>query len=188
MAQKIVTLCDAHQLHEEEVAGESWEVTLRAPGASKATTWAIDLCPEDGKTLVDLGTMLDAAGRVTDGPRRKAPTAARNTPRTDVQAHAAPTATRGGAMAPVAVAHTPEGWPCPVDGCGKVSATRAGLQTHVRAYHQMSLAEATGAPLPYACDVAGCDRRFSHVQGLAAHRRNGHGLSRHASGEGTGAA
>jgi len=190
MAQKIVTVCDAHQLHEEEVEGQSWEVSIRPPGAPRATTWEVDLCTDDGKTLVDLGAMLDAVGRVTEGPRRKASTAARNTPRTDAQAHAAPMPTRarrkGANTAALEVPHTAEGWPCPVEGCTHVSTTRSALGVHVRARHDQSLAEALGVPTPYVCDV--CEKQFSHPQGLGAHRRAAHGLSRHVRAEESGAA
>jgi hypothetical protein len=172
MAQRIVTICDAHARNDEETEGAPWEVTLLAPGESKATTWAIDLCEDDGKTLRDLAVMLDAVGHVTDGPRRrgsKAPTAAREAPRTAAQAVTAPTST--GAVA------------CPVDGCDAVPRNRVALMSHLRARHDgMSLAEATGAPTPYACP--NCDRRFSHPTGLGAHRRAAHGVR----GAGSGAA
>lgn len=176
MAQKIVTLCDAHARNDEETEGAGWEVTLLAPGESKATTWAIDLCEDDGKTLSDLAVMLDAIGRVTEGPRRrgsKAPTAARNAARTDAGAHSAPTA-RASGLPPVEAPHTAAGYPCPLDGCGKVPANRKALMSHLRQQHDgMSLAEATGQPLPYACPD--CERRFSHPTGLGAHRRSAHG-------------
>jgi hypothetical protein len=179
MAQKIVTLCDAHQLHEEEAPGETWEVTLRAPGETKATTWTVDLCTDDGKSLGDLATMLDAVGRVTDGPRRKVATAARKEARNAQEAHTAPRrhpSTNQGRNAPVQASATAEGFPCPVEGCTKVPKTRPGLISHLRTYHDgLSLAEATGAPMPHACPE--CGRMFSHVQGMGAHRRNVHGVA-----------
>jgi hypothetical protein len=193
MSQKIVTLCDAHQLHDEEVPGAAWEVTLRAPGEAKATTWTVDLCEDDGKSLEDLATMLNAVGRVTDGPRRKMATAARKAARTDAQARTAPTAheaTRApnrGLNTAVPANETAEGFPCPVDGCGKVPATRKALMLHLRHSHDgMSLAEAMGAPLPYECPD--CDRAFSHVQGLGAHRRSAHGVRPHEAAGASGAA
>jgi hypothetical protein len=189
MSQKIVTLCDAHQAHDEERPGLSWEVTLLAPGATKATTWAVDLCEDDGKTLEDLATMLTAVGRVTDGPRKRvtrdvesrtaANAAARVAARNAQESHTAPRTgrTNVGANAPVGTElETAEGFPCPVDGCDKVPATRVGLMSHLKHYHDgLSLAEATGAPMPYPCQD--CDRRFSHAQGLAAHRRSAHGVA-----------
>src|SRR5436190_18891714 len=69
MAQRIVTLCDAHQQHDEDAPGVTWEVSLTAPGDSKPTVWEVDLCEDDGKTLRDLAVMLGAIGRRTAGPR-----------------------------------------------------------------------------------------------------------------------
>jgi hypothetical protein len=155
MAQRIVTTCDAHAAHDEDAPGVTWTVTLLAPGESKPTTWEVDLCDQDGKTLTDLSVMLGAIGRQTDGPRRRA-TAARESTR-EARAHGA--------------------HPCPVDGCGKVSSTSNGLQTHVRHDHGMTMAEAMGEPLPYACDSPACLRAFSTPQGLGAHRKSVHGIA-----------
>lgn len=118
--------------------------------------------------------MLGAVGRVTDGPRRTVNTAAR------VAARAAQgrphRATNRGANAAVGTdLETPEGWPCPVDGCEKVSNSRTGLASHVRHVHGISLAEVIGAPTPYLCPD--CPRAFSHRQGLGAHRRSAHGAA-----------
>ena len=71
MAQRIVTVCDAHQAREEEAAGAPWQVSVLAPGESKPTTWEVDLCPEDGKPLEDLAEMLRLIGRQTEGPKRR---------------------------------------------------------------------------------------------------------------------
>jgi len=144
-----------------------------APGATKATTWKVDLCEDDGKSLVDLATMLEEVGRVTDGPRRKVATAARKAARNAGEAHTAPR-NNTGMNAAVSATETAEGFPCPMDGCGRVPRNRVALMSHLRHFHDgISLAEATGAPLPYACPD--CDRRFSHAQGLGAHRRAAHG-------------
>lgn len=179
MGQKIITLCDVHELNDEEVTGEGWTVSLQAPGEGKPVTWEVDLCADDGKGLRDLAVMLDAVGRVVDGPRRKVATAARKAARRDAQgpagppAHAAPRPSKYG-LPPVEAPHTAEGYPCPVEGCGKLPATRKALMSHLQHYHDgLSLAEATGQPTPYACPD--CERRFSHPTGLGAHRRAAHG-------------
>lgn len=170
MAQKIVTMCDAH-LHTEEaeVPGLAWEVTLLGPGESKPTTWAVDLCHADGKTLEDLAVMLTAVGRITEGSkkaRREAARAAmaRESSPTAGTAHAAPTAALG-----VNAARS-----CPVEGCGAVAKNRQALASHLRSAHDgMSLAKAYGQPEPYACPD--CDFSSARPQGLGAHRRAAHG-------------
>jgi len=164
MAQRIITLCDVHARSDEDKAGATWEVTLTGPGL-KATTWEVDLCADDGKGLEDLATMLDEVGRVTHGKRAKAPTAARNGARTAGQGRPGPV--------PIEAPTDASGaFPCPVDGCGKTSRTQGGLRTHLSSKHGMTLAEATGAPLPYACPH--CERKFSHPTGMHAHVRSAH--------------
>ena len=173
MAQKIVTLCDAHMANDEETEGAPWVVSLTGPG-EKPVTWEVDLCDQDGKTLRDLATMLDAVGRVTEGPRRKVATAARRAARTAAQAHAAPRA-RPEAHSPVEAPHTAEGWPCPVEGCGKVPRTRNGLASHLRGMHDgLTIAAATGQPERFVCPE--CGFRSARAQGLGAHRRAAHGV------------
>jgi hypothetical protein len=174
MAQKIVTLCDPHQRHDEEVPGAPWTVTLQGPEDGRPTTWAIDLCEDDGKTLVDLASMLDAVGRVVDGPRRKVATAARKAARAEAQAHHAPVY-RNDAQRPVEAPRTAEGFPCPVDGCGKVPSTHAALSSHLRSFHGTSIAAATGQPEPFQCPE--CDFSSARPQGLGAHRRSAHGVA-----------
>ena len=101
MAQKIVTMCDAHLYSEDaEVPGVAWEVTLLGPGQTKPTTWVVDLCADDGKTLEDLSVMLGTVGRVTDGPRRpRKPTADRTAPGAPAAAHTAPRELLAGRLA-----------------------------------------------------------------------------------------
>ena len=68
-------------------------------------------------------------------------------------------------------ASPPSREPCP--SCDYLSATHAGLVSHMRDKHETTLAEATGtADIP--CQVRGCDRKFSAVQGLAVHMRRVH--------------
>lgn len=154
MAQRIVTLCDAHAANDEDAPGATWEVTLRGPGLTKGATWEVDLCEQDGKTLTDLSVMLDTIGRRTAGKAPK-PTAARDT--------------------------SSEPWMCPVAGCGKVPSTRKGLQSHLRTYHGgMSLAKALGRPEPYECPEPGCGFTSARPQGIGAHRKMVHGYSPHA--------
>lgn len=164
MAQKIVTLCDVHQRNDEERAGVAWELTMTGPDNSRPITWEVDLCDDDGKMLRDLATMLDQVGRRTGGTKASAARTATASPKVHTSG-----------PAPVESRHTAEGWPCPMDGCDKAPQTRAGLMSHLRTQHDgISLAEATGQPLPYACPE--CDRKFSHPTGLGAHRRAAHGV------------
>jgi len=158
MAQRIVTICDVHARDDVDHEGQTWTVMVQGPDDGKPRTWEIDLCADEGKPLDDLATMLGEVGRLVDGPRRyaKGATAARQL------AHAAQVRTATAA---------PE-WACPVPGGGKVPKNRGSLQSHVRNQHGISLAEALGQPLPYACEA--CGRKFSHPTGLAAHRRAAH--------------
>ena len=161
MAQKIVTLCDPHQANDEEVPGAPWVVTMQGPEDSRPTTWAIDLCEDDGKTLRDLAAMLGAVGRVTEGPRRGMPTAARKAAREAAQAHRAPEDQRG--------------VPCPLEDCDSVLANESSRAAHMRQQHGMSIAAALGQPEPYGCPD--CDFRSARPQGLGAHRRAVHGTA-----------
>lgn len=163
MAQRIVTLCDAHQTeHDEEVPGTTWEVTLMAPGETKPRTWEVDLCEADGKPLTDLATYLSTIGRQTEGPKRKRAAAAKASSQVGGSAHAAAQVTDD------------EAWPCPVEGCGKRPATRKALGSHLRQYHDgMSLAQALGEPEPFKCPD--CDFTSSRPQGVGAHRSHAHG-------------
>lgn len=171
MAQKIVTMCDAH-LHTEEaeIPALAWEVTLLEPGQTKPTTWSIDLCREDGKTLEDLAVMLGTVGRVIDGPRRpRKLTADRRATPAPAAAHAAPSASLTAEDA---------GGPCPVEGCTKSPSTHKALISHLRQNHNgMTMAAAFGRPEPFACPEPGCDFRSSRPQGLGAHRKAIHGTS-----------
>lgn len=180
MAQRIVTLCDVHQRNEEDAPGATWQITLQAPGEAKPQVWEIDLCEDDAKTLRDLGVMLGTVGRPASGrkgsrkpqnrsvaasPAARVNTAPRESqnPHNQIPALEVPTDADG---------H----YPCPVDGCDLVSATRDGITSHLRHRHDLSVAEAYGFPTPYPCGVEGCDRAFSHPQGAGNHRRMAHGI------------
>lgn len=179
MAQKIVTLCDAHAAHDEDAAGQRWEVTVLAPGESRPTTWSIDLCHDDGKTLVDLATMLTNVGRVESGPRgaRKAATAARNVAN-GATAHTSNGRPAGGKGSAIEVPTNAAGrYPCPVAECDHDTRTKGGITSHVRDHHHLSLGEAMGLPLPYACGIGDCPRAFTHAQGAGVHRRTVHGMA-----------
>jgi len=39
MAQRILTVCDAHAANDEDAPGVPWEVTLKGPGITKGATW-----------------------------------------------------------------------------------------------------------------------------------------------------
>jgi hypothetical protein len=70
MAQRIQTVCDVHQARDEEADGLTWTVAFTAPGARSATTYEIDLCPDDAKGLSDVLDMVGDLGRRVDGPGR----------------------------------------------------------------------------------------------------------------------
>jgi hypothetical protein len=162
MAQRIITLCDVHARSDEDAAGTTWAVTLQGPDG-KPTSWEIDLCEDDGKTLVDLAVMLNAVGRVTAGPKRRVAASERRQVREDQ---------RSGLAAPKAPEAAPE-WPCPL--CDKAPISRSALASHLNRHHDgITVAEARGEPLPFDCPE--CDKAFSHPTGLGAHRRTIHGV------------
>ena len=178
MAQKIVTMCDAHMATtDDEVPAFAWEVTLLAPGESKPTTWSVDLCRDHAKELLDLADTLNSVGRITEGSRkaRRAnarATADRQSTPAPKEAHTAPSeplAAPNGSMVPT---------PCPVDGCDAVPATRKSLVSHLRHMHDgMTMDQALGRARPYACPEPGCDFASSRPQGLGAHRKAAHGTA-----------
>lgn len=80
MAQRIQTICDVHQSHDQTVDGLSWSITIAAPG-DNPVTYTIDLCDEDGRDLVKLTELLAAFGRrSSSGTHRKAKTEPSPTP------------------------------------------------------------------------------------------------------------
>lgn len=167
MAQRIITLCDAHQeTTGEDVLGTAWEVSLLAPGASRPTTWSVDLCEDHGKELEDLAKMLGTVGRVLEGPRGagKQSVARQSTP-APATSHTAPSA------APTAQNA------CPVDGCDYKGPNRSSLNSHLRHQHSLTRAKAFGQPEPYACPAPGCGFRSSRPQGIGAHVHGAHGGS-----------
>lgn len=171
MAQRIITLCDAHALHDAEAPGVQWEVTITAPGA-KPTAYAIDLCDDDAKPLRDLLEFLAEAGRRAvqqpGKPARKSGGSGGPT--------GSHPATVGSPAAIAAGVPTEGPVPCPVDGCDMTPVSVDALGSHLRAHHDTSIAEVYGLPTPYACDVDGCSRRFTHPQGLGAHKKATHGV------------
>lgn len=181
MAQRIITLCDSHAAADEERPGVTWEVSVLAPGQTRPTTWEVDLCEDDGKTLEDLTAMLGAVGRVTDGPRKSrkggkaARPAAEPMPGSPTATLDAKSGSPGHAVNPPRNAQGD--YPCPVEGCDQVSISKTGLGTHLRKYHDTTLGEALGLPLPFVCKVAGCGKAFSSPQGLGAHGRAVHKLT-----------
>lgn len=159
MAQRIVTLCDAHQNYsDEDVPAAVWEISLLAPGASKPTTWSVDLCEDHGEELADLAKMLGTVGRVLDGPRgaKRASVARESTP------------------GPGRALTAPDAVSCPVDGCDYTGKTRTYVNSHLRGRHDTSWAKVMGEPEPYACPEPGCGFTTSRPQGLGAHRRASH--------------
>lgn len=164
MAQRIITLCDAHIAADdgEEAGGVEWQVSITAPGA-KPMAYAIDLCDDDAKPLRDLLAFLSDVGRRAQQQGRKA---------------APKTPGSGGPVSSATMAGVPTEGPiaCPVDGCDVTPASPDALQSHLRRHHDTSMAEVYGLDTPYACDVPECHRRFTHPQGLGAHRKQAHGL------------
>src|SRR5262245_6472693 len=159
MAQRIVTMCDAHAANDEDAGGAPWQVSLLVPGDTKPTTWDVDLCEDDGKTLRDLAVMLDAIGRRVDGPRRARATAARASSSESKSAHTAPT----------------DEWACPVHGADKMPVSRKALQSHLRGQHDgMSMAKAFGEPEPFTCPEPGCGFTSARPQGIGAHKMQSH--------------
>lgn len=157
MAQRIVTICDAHTKRDAgDAPGSEWTVSITAPGA-KAASYVVDLCEEDAEPLRGLLAFLADVGRREGQQPRKI--AAKSSPgRSSVSASA-----------------DPNRWACPVDGCGKVPSSRTALQSHLRSYHDgMTLARAFGEPEPHTCPE--CGSTFSHPQGLGAHRKSVHGV------------
>lgn len=165
MAQRLITLCDAHiERGDDSHGGLQWEVTITAPGG-KPASYVIDLCADDAKPLADLAEFLADVGRKADTqqPRR---TAAKS------GGPARQTVTASAADAPR---------PCPVEGCPAVPSTETSLRSHLRQHHDgLTLAEALGEPLPYQCPE--CERRFSMPQGMGAHRKSVHGVRGASSG------
>lgn len=167
MAQRIVTLCDAHMHNDDgtEAAGVAWEVTITAPGA-KPMSFSIDLCDDDSKPLRDLQQFLADVGRVATGQQTRKAKAKTS--------HGGGTGPSAAALAGVP---TEGPIPCPVDGCDMSPASPDALQSHLRSHHDTSVAEVYGLPTPYACDWPECERKFTHPQGLGAHRKQAHGVA-----------
>jgi hypothetical protein len=159
MAQKIVTVCDSHQLRDEEESGFPWEIAITPPGGRRAT-FAVDLCEADGKPLQDLYDFLsEVARRLDHGPRN------------GKRGQRSPEEIRDA----VAAGEIAAGSVCPIEGCEHRTTTEQALRSHVRDHHSLSLSEARGEPVPYACPAQGCGRAFSRKQGLAQHVRLSHG-------------
>lgn len=170
MAQVIATLCDECLAAGDETPGETWEITLAAPGARPAP-YALDACERHGKGLRDMLAALAEHGRRTD---RKQPLPITVDATPGKAASAASKGPRGG-VRPVA---GPQGHVCPV--CGHTTPSEGGLRTHVQHAHGMTLGEATGEHTT-PCPSKGCPRKTSGaVQGVMAHLRTAHGLDRDA--------
>lgn len=63
--------------------------------------------------------------------------------------------------------------PCPV--CGKTSANRSALLSHVRGQHGTTLAALEGKPADHKCPE--CGATFTTPQGMGAHRFRTHGTA-----------
>lgn len=151
MAQTIVTYCDQHLARDEHVLGETWEVSLAAPGA-RAATYKLDSCEDCAKPLRELLEFLGELGvRVSKKPSG---------------AKAASPALGSGAMS--TDADTPLS--CPT--CGHKVNNRSNLASHARQRHDMSLGELLGEETPFECPE--CGRKFRMSAGL-----NRHGAAMH---------
>lgn len=169
MATEIVRLCDAHMARDDaRVPASQYDVVMRRVGDPFAFV-SVDLCDDCAKPLSDLLSDLVELGRPFDEATL-----------TQVQAGAdKPAARRAAARvaAPIAQAHTAgTGVQCPV--CDKTYANKSSLQSHTRGEHGKTLGELLGESLDYVCEVDGCGRGFTTIQGLAVHQNRIHGLAR----------
>jgi hypothetical protein len=154
MAQTIVILCDECLASGTEVPGQTWAVSVGAPG-TKAAPYVVDACDMHAEPYRALLKGLGEYGRRSD---KRPPLPRVSTAGGDGDA----TAAAAGVGAAV----------CPV--CGFVSATLGGTKSHVKVAHGVSLAEANGTA-KIKCPEPECPRYLDTYQGLSAHLRSGHG-------------
>jgi uncharacterized C2H2 Zn-finger protein len=151
MAKTILTLCDPCLEDGTEARAETWQLSIRRPGARKAVERELDLCPDHAKPYAELVDYLGDNARTASSPpvpARKAP-APKVEPATELS--------------------------CPL--CQHVANTPGGLASHVRDNHGVGLgearAQATGETLDYPCPD--CERAFNRSQSLGVHRARKHG-------------
>lgn len=169
MAQEIVikTWCDSHATKDEHEPATQYDVVIRRLGDPFAFV-SVDLCEACAKPLGDLLGELVEVGRPFD-----AATLAQ------VQAGASKPARKAAAAR---VVHTSGAQPltagkyqCPA--CEHAYTTKGILQKHVREAHGTTLGELLGESLDFPCEVDGCERAFTTIQGLAVHQNRIHGLA-----------
>jgi hypothetical protein len=157
MAQTILTLCDECLATGDEVRGEPYSVTISGPDL-RATPYVLDACEQHAKPIRDMLAALAEHGRRTD---RKQPL-----PRAIGKPSAEPEAATARAVAAT---------DCPV--CGAPSPSRTALVSHVKRVHDKSITEVEGQPM--APCPAGCGKVITtKPQGISAHLRAAHGMSR----------
>lgn len=163
MAQEIVTWCDVHMNRGERVPARP--ITGSLDGGKPHV---IDLCEACEKEIVEPFRQLLADGRVLGEQAKRTPGG--NTP--------------GGEDFGPADASGRE-YVCPICadlGVAYSTKRRGRIRDHVRAQHGRNLPElesergetVDGLPLRFACDAPGCGLKFSHAQGLGAHKRHVH--------------
>jgi hypothetical protein len=171
MAQRIVVDCDVHGARDETVEGTSYDLVVRRSGEAFMFL-TVDLCESCAKPLADIWVELAEVGRAFDErdaaelgsavgspTKRKRTTSLGKAVTSPSAAHAAPTDELAS--------------PCPGDDCDYVGPNLSSLRSHVRAVHDMTLAELQGEPTPFECPD--CDRAFNRPQSLAVHRSRMHG-------------
>lgn len=63
------------------------------------------------------------------------------------------------------------GLPCPQPDCESVLKNRSSLGAHARQDHGVTLGELEGKPITHTCDVKGCGKGFTTLQGFTLHQR-----------------
>jgi hypothetical protein len=162
MAQEIVTWCDVHMEKDERVPGSTVTIAIDNKKAR-----ALDLCEQCHKEL--LGSLLE----VLEGAR--------------IAANANPPVGHDDEGSQPRRSQPQRDMSCPIcaeEGQQYHVTKRSTMRDHMRHNHDVVLADfesrlgetLDGLPLPYKCDFPGCGLRFSHPQGMGAHRRYTHGM------------
>lgn len=152
MAQVISTLCDECLEGGSEVPGDTWGLTVEAPG-SKPAPYLVDACPMHAEPYRAVLKAVAEYGRRAD---RKPPLP------------------RGATAAGMDT--------CPMDGCVYVPVSRDSLRAHLKTQHDTTLTEVglsrSSVPADGQPVVCGhCGREFVKPQGLARHMSTIHGVA-----------
>lgn len=149
MAQEIVTWCDVCMRDGDRVPGSTLKVEVGDVGPSQ-----VDLCSLHFEEYVTPLVSLIEDGRPLETEQKEKGKG------------------KGAAR-----------YACPE--CGpEVTMTRSSFRDHMPKFHGMTLAEfearigetLDGKALTYECDFPGCGLKFSHPQGMGAHKRHVHNV------------